>query len=115
MAAEMKVGEALVFLGSTVHGGGANVTLQPRPMHGFFYCRSWLRPEVCTLASRCAVQLMGAVQENVHLWFSRAEVMKWSLAAQKQAGYRLDNPFLGHCNETHPIELFRANEEVMET
>ena len=45
--AEMKVGEALLFLGSTVHAGGGNASAQPRPVHGFFYCRSWMRPEVC--------------------------------------------------------------------
>ena len=49
VAAEMTVGEAFLFLGSTVHAGGANTTSQSRPMHGFFYCRSWMRPEVRTL------------------------------------------------------------------
>ena len=48
-AAEMKRGEALLFLGSTAHAGGANQTTLPRPMHGFFFCRSWLRPEVRVL------------------------------------------------------------------
>ena len=46
VAAEMEVGEAFMFLGSTVHGGGSNVTHESRPMHSFFYCRSWMRPEV---------------------------------------------------------------------
>lgn len=45
--AEMSVGEAFLFLGSTVHAGGTNTTSQSRPMHGFFYCRSFIRPEVC--------------------------------------------------------------------
>ncbi|KAL8884512.1 MAG: hypothetical protein Q9192_006830 [Flavoplaca navasiana] len=44
--AEMSVGEAFVFLGSTVHGGGTNTTSQSRTVHGFFFCRSWMRPEV---------------------------------------------------------------------
>ena len=48
--AEMTVGEAFVFLGSTVHAGGANTTDQPRTVHGFFFCRSYLRPEVCIVA-----------------------------------------------------------------
>ena len=42
----MSVGEAFVFLGSTVHGGGTNTTSQSRTVHGFFFCRSWMRPEV---------------------------------------------------------------------
>ena len=46
VSVEMGVGEAFLFLGSTVHAGGANTTTKPRPMHGFFYCRSYLRPEV---------------------------------------------------------------------
>lgn len=44
--AEMSVGEAFVFLGSTVHGGGLNRTSESRTVHGFFFCRSWIRPEV---------------------------------------------------------------------
>lgn len=49
VAAEMNIGEAFLFLGSTVHAGGRNITSQSRPMHGFFYCRSFIRPEVCTI------------------------------------------------------------------
>ena len=48
-------------------------------------------------------------QENQHMWWKEAEVRKWSLAAQKQAGYVLDNPFLGHCNEVNPVDIFRAS------
>lgn len=43
--AEMDKGEAFVFLGSTVHAGGANTTSQCRTVHGFFLCRSNMRPE----------------------------------------------------------------------
>ena len=48
--AEMSVGEAFMFLGSTAHGGGENRTERSRPVHGFFYCRSYLRPEVYVAA-----------------------------------------------------------------
>ncbi|KAL9610235.1 MAG: hypothetical protein Q9167_005057 [Letrouitia subvulpina] len=85
--AEMDMDEAFLFLGSTVHGGGANTMPEPRPVHGFFYCRLYLKPE-----------------------FTKEEVRGWSIAAQKQAGYVLDSPFLGHCNEGNPIDLFRAND-----
>jgi len=94
---EMSIGEAFIFLGSTVHAGGANTTSQSRSVHGFFACRSYLRPE-----------------ENQHLWWTKEEIGKWSLAAQKQAGYVLDNPFLGHCNEKNPLDLFRANDISVE-
>ena len=43
---EMDVGEAFVFLASAVHAGGANTTEHGRTVHGFFYCRSYMRPEV---------------------------------------------------------------------
>ena len=46
MAAELQRGEALLFLTSTVHAGGANTTPNPRDMYAIFYCRSWVRPEV---------------------------------------------------------------------
>ena len=46
VAAELDVGEAFVFLCSVVHAGGANTTEHSRTVHGFFYCRSYLRPEV---------------------------------------------------------------------
>lgn len=45
-AAELQRGEALLFLTSTVHAGGANTTPNPRDMYAIFYCRSWVRPEV---------------------------------------------------------------------
>ena len=41
------------------------------------------------------------------MWFTKEEVQTWSLAAQKQAGYVLGNPYLGHCNEANPVDLFR--------
>lgn len=43
------------------------------------------------------------------MWWTKEEVQKWSLEAQKQAGYVLDVPFLGHCDEVNPIDLFRAS------
>jgi len=46
VAAEMKAGSAIVYLGSTIHGGGANTTPDEyrRGMHMSF-CVGWLRPE----------------------------------------------------------------------
>lgn len=55
--------------------------------------------------------MLTSSQENQHLWWKEEEVRKWSKAAQKQAGYVLDNPFLGHCNEVDPIDMFRASTE----
>ena len=56
--------------------------------------------------------LLTGDQENQHLWWTKDEVLQWSIAAQKQAGYLIDHPFLGYCDETDPITNFRANEKA---
>jgi ectoine hydroxylase-related dioxygenase (phytanoyl-CoA dioxygenase family) len=43
IAAEMEPGSAMLWLGSTVHGGGANLTAQPRRAIIVSYCLGWLR------------------------------------------------------------------------
>ena len=122
----MTVGEAFLFLGSTVHAGGANTTSQSRPTHSFFYCRSWMRPEVRTFPLLhsdaellCFLHFLFTgqdglmrAQENQHLWWTRDEVQQWSLTAQKQAGYVLDNPFLGHCDEANPVDVVRVDTDT---
>ncbi len=42
--AEMEPGSALLFLGSTLHGGGGNVTEAPRRGLIVSYCLGWLKP-----------------------------------------------------------------------
>lgn len=42
--AEMEPGSVLLFLGSTLHGGGANRTRQPRTGMIISYCLGWLKP-----------------------------------------------------------------------
>jgi ectoine hydroxylase-related dioxygenase (phytanoyl-CoA dioxygenase family) len=42
--AEMDPGDVLLFLGSTRHGGGANVTDAPRSGMIVSYCLGWLKP-----------------------------------------------------------------------
>jgi ectoine hydroxylase-related dioxygenase (phytanoyl-CoA dioxygenase family) len=44
IAAEMDPGSALVFLGSTLHGAGANKTDVPRAGMIISYCLGWLKP-----------------------------------------------------------------------
>lgn len=43
IAAEIEPGSAMLWLGSTVHGGGANLTRQPRRAVIISYCLGWLR------------------------------------------------------------------------
>lgn len=44
VAVEMEPGDALLFLGSTLHAGGANVTERPRTGIIVSYCLGWLKP-----------------------------------------------------------------------
>jgi ectoine hydroxylase-related dioxygenase (phytanoyl-CoA dioxygenase family) len=44
ISAEMEPGSALLFLGSTLHGGGANRTRAPRAGMIVSYCLGWLKP-----------------------------------------------------------------------
>jgi ectoine hydroxylase-related dioxygenase (phytanoyl-CoA dioxygenase family) len=44
ISAAMNPGSALVFLGSTLHAGGANRTALPRRGIIISYCLGWLRP-----------------------------------------------------------------------
>ncbi len=41
---ELAPGDMLVFLGSTLHGGGANITAPPRRGLIVSYCLGWLKP-----------------------------------------------------------------------
>jgi hypothetical protein len=59
--AELSRGEALLFLSSTLHAGGANTTPDPRTMYAIFYCRSWVRPEVTT----CPPHILLQVQRDI--------------------------------------------------
>lgn len=43
--AEMAAGSAVVYLGGTIHGGGANTTTTPRRGAHLSYCLGWLRTE----------------------------------------------------------------------
>lgn len=72
------------------------------------YFRSHNTPPILT-----AMCILTAAQENQHLWWTKEEVQQWSVAAQKQAGYLLDHPFIGYCDDTDPIKLFRAADKAI--
>ncbi|EXU96270.1 phytanoyl-CoA dioxygenase [Metarhizium robertsii] len=90
-AVEMQPGEAFLFLGSALHGGGANSTQIPRLLHAIFFCRSWVRPEA-----------------NEFAWWTEEEVQKWSVDAQRLAGYVTDK-MLGICDDGDPIDALRRH------
>jgi hypothetical protein len=74
---ELGVGDVLVFLGSTLHGGGANRTALPRRGLVVSYCLGWLKPfenqwlvyppEVARGFDRSLAELVGYAQHRPNL------------------------------------------------
>lgn len=77
IAAEMSPGSAMLWLGSTVHGGGANLTAYPRRAVIISYCLGWLRtfenqylvypPEVARTFDPELAALVGYAQHRPNL------------------------------------------------
>ena len=96
VAAEMQPGSAVIYLGGTIHAGGANVTQDKnrRGMH-VSYCLGWLRTE-----------------ENNYLSLSLDRVRKLSPLAQTLLGYAAHDGlamglgYLGAVDLADPVELF---------
>jgi ectoine hydroxylase-related dioxygenase (phytanoyl-CoA dioxygenase family) len=74
--AEMPAGSAVIYVGGTIHGGGANTTDIPRRGAHLSYCLGWLRteennylstpPEVAAKLPRQAQELLGyAVHDGI--------------------------------------------------
>ena len=82
---EMPAGSALLYLGSTWHGGGANQTDRPRAGVVIHYAASWLRPV-----------------ENHVLAVSREVVRTLPTRMQELLGYNIGPPFLGYVDGRHP-------------
>ena len=82
---EIPAGAALVFAGTLLHRGGANVTDKPRLAFTNQYCEPWARP-----------------QENFWLSVPRERVRAMSPAAQVLLGYEIAPPFLGMVSASHP-------------
>ena len=84
---EIPAGAALVFPGTLLHRGGANVTDKPRLAFTYQYCEPWARP-----------------QENFWLSVPREIVREMSPEAQKLLGYEIAPPFLGMVTASHPAK-----------
>jgi ectoine hydroxylase-related dioxygenase (phytanoyl-CoA dioxygenase family) len=74
--AEMTAGSAVIYLGGTIHAGGANVTSTPRRGAHLSYCLGWLRteennylsvpPSIAATLPRAAQELLGyAVHDSI--------------------------------------------------
>jgi ectoine hydroxylase-related dioxygenase (phytanoyl-CoA dioxygenase family) len=88
VAAEMKPGSALVFLGSTLHGAGANVTDQVRRGIVVGYSLGWLKP-----------------YENQWLAYPPSVARTFPPALAALAGYAQHRPNLGNYEGQCPSVL----------
>jgi ectoine hydroxylase-related dioxygenase (phytanoyl-CoA dioxygenase family) len=84
---EIPAGAALVFPGTLMHRGGANVTERPRLAFTSQYCEPWARP-----------------QENFWLSVPKEIVRQMSPRAQALLGYEIAPPFLGMVTASHPAK-----------
>ena len=88
LAPELEPGDALLFLGSTLHGGGANLTLAPRRGIVVSYCLGWLKP-----------------YENMWLTYPPDIARAFPPAIRDLIGYRRHRPNLGNYDGQCPSIL----------
>lgn len=79
LAVEAEPGDAILFLGSTLHGGGANRSASPRRGLLVSYCLGWLKP-----------------YENPWLAYPPAVARGFSAELAALVGYRQHRPNLGN-------------------
>jgi ectoine hydroxylase-related dioxygenase (phytanoyl-CoA dioxygenase family) len=97
--AEMPAGSAVVYLGGTLHGGGANSTDTARRAVHLSYCLGWLRTE-----------------ENNYLSIPPSYVKTLPRLAQEVLGYAVHDSiargggYLGMVRMQDPVELFARGE-----
>lgn len=97
--AEMAAGSAVVYLGGTIHAGGANVTDIPRRAVHLSYCLGWLRTE-----------------ENNYLSVPPAYAATLPRTAQELLGYAVHDSigrgggYLGMVRMQDPVELLARGE-----
>jgi ectoine hydroxylase-related dioxygenase (phytanoyl-CoA dioxygenase family) len=93
VAATMPRGSVVLYLGSTVHGGGANQTDQTRFAINIDYVLGWLRQE-----------------ENQYLSYTLDEVRAFPERIQRLLGYEIGAYALGYIDGGRsPMELLRAD------
>ncbi|MGN6279011.1 MAG: phytanoyl-CoA dioxygenase family protein [Sphingomonas sp.] len=85
-------GSAIVFLGQTLHSGGANRSARPRRGMIFSYCRDWLLPD-----------------ENPWLAYPPAIAATFSPALADLIGYRQRFAGLNNFEGRSPAELLRGD------
>lgn len=97
--AEMLAGSALIYTGGVIHGGGANITGQPRRAVHLSYCLGWLRTE-----------------ENNYLSIPPTVVAGLPRQAQEILGYSVydgisrGGGYLGMVRMQDPVDLLARDE-----
>lgn len=86
--AVMSAGSVIFFLGTTVHGGGANESNHSRLAVTCQYCEPYLRQ-----------------QENFTLSIPKERVKQMSPELVSMIGYSISPPFMGMVNGVHPKRL----------
>ena len=95
-SAEMSKGSALIYLGSTVHGGGANASDSARLGLTVSYCLGWLRQA-----------------ENQYLTYPPEVAADFPPALQALIGYSVHRPNVGLVNNRDPIETILPCQESL--
>jgi ectoine hydroxylase-related dioxygenase (phytanoyl-CoA dioxygenase family) len=90
--ADMEAGDVLLFLGSTLHGGGENTTTQPRTGLIVSYSLGWLKP-----------------YENQWLVYPPAIARTFSPELSRLVGYQQHRPNLGNYEGRCPSILLAAD------
>jgi ectoine hydroxylase-related dioxygenase (phytanoyl-CoA dioxygenase family) len=88
--AEMPAGSVLLYLGTLVHGGGANATDRPRLGVLIEYVASWLRQ-----------------QETHTVVMPPDRAAEMPVRLQELAGYSIRPPFVGYVDGLHPARFIR--------
>jgi len=85
--AVMPAGAAIAFLGTLIHGGGANRSDAPRLAITNQYCEPWAR-----------------TQENFFLGVPREQAKGFSPRLKQLLGYDVMPPFMGQVTGSHPLK-----------
>lgn len=85
----MKAGSCIIFLGTLLHGGGANRSNASRLAITYQYCEGWLRQ-----------------QENFFLAIPQVIARSMSPRVQELLGYSIWPPFMGMVTAYHPKRMF---------
>ena len=93
VSAEMTAGSVLVYFGSLLHGGGANISDHPRLGLVISYCLGWLRQA-----------------ENHYLAIPREKVASFPERLQRLLGYFVHEPNLGSVEGRDPIEVISSEQ-----